>query len=336
MSWWTAMGWIRRSRDVLGDSEARIVGCRLPVEHAGCRRLRDTCPTATVLSSGMLGPRRVAFDTCALGNLATDGVTSETFDAALDRHSCRLVSGMSTAQSLLGDSHQVRRQLLALAKLGFDRAPVLLFYRSVLSAERSGTAIGGPWFYNWHFSELFDAASDAVAFATLLADRRAELRNLMRPLPADHGSSLVEWWSALPKDDRGRRKAQLGAPAISELLVGPEGFLTRYILDRQAREGYAGEAFSDVSNHRTSLAVAGLLSLYLLARIMHAEHTPAHSWLKVERDDRNDLGIVAEAAYCDIFVTDDANLLDRLQFLRGRGCIAFEPMSTPAFLGANF
>lgn len=283
--------------------------------------------------------RRVAFDTSSLGNLAGNEVAPSVFADALDRRSCRIaVVKISIAQSVRGQTEYVRRRVLALGRLGFDRCPGLVDSRFVLRDERAGKPIGGPRFCNFPLlPALFASAHDEREFARELSGHSELLGKVIQPRTArDHGAeAILDWWRALPEKERRELKAHLGAPAISHELIGPRGSVTRRMLEHDAHAGYAAESLGDVPNHRTSLAYAGLLSLYLIARLMHEEHTPTFPWLKAEGDDRNDLDIVAEAAYCDVFVTDDGNLRERLRFLQEKGCIAFDVLTTTEFLQAD-
>lgn len=279
-------------------------------------------------------PHRVVFDANALRYLSNPDVSRLELERALEHYQAGPVHALSTVQSLIGDAEHVRRQFAALAGLGAGDWPVLVDQACVLAAERAGAEIGGPWLHAWDLSEVFGVAHDEERFVAYLSERQDLVRAGMSPLPATHGERLVAWWKELAKKEKIKRRQLFGGNGeIAEGVVGPDGVVTRHILERKAPRGYADAAIKDIANHRVSLALAGLLSLYLLGKIMHSESTPEFRWLKSERDDRNDLHIAAGSAYCDILVTNDKNFRDRLEFLRLRGCIFFDVMSFAEFLG---
>lgn len=280
--------------------------------------------------------RYVAFDTSSLSNLGASAlaVSPSEFAAALERHSARPVHAHSTIQAMLDAPDAVRRRFQALGRLGFASCGVLVFHRKVLHDERAGRLSDGVRMQAGDLSELFELVEDADGFADELRRQQAGWSASMSPTPASHAEGLLAWWKALPVHERRGLKPQFGAAQeIPEEMVGPNGVITRHILGVTAPEGYVEVALADPRRHRVNLIGAGLLSLYLLGRLMHGEHTPHFPWLRTDNDDRNDLNIVANAAYCDVFVTDDMLLLGRLRFLASRGCVFFSPMTTAEFLG---
>lgn len=280
--------------------------------------------------------RYVAFDTSTLSNLTRHdwAVDREEFDAASLRLDVRPVHGLSLFQAMLDrDVARVRERFLGLNRLGFAEHPVLAFHGPIRRDEHAGKQVSLR-LYNHTHRELFDLLPSEVDFASEIRTRQPAWRAIMHRLRRDHGAELVQWWHRLPLAERQQRRRKLGAPAITSDIVGAEGVFTRHILDHgpDAPAGYAATVAATPLRHRCNLAIAGLQSLFVLASIMHGEHTPNFPWLQSELDDRNDLNIVASAAYCDVFVTDDGNLLQRLRFLAERGCVFFNPMTTREFL----
>lgn len=278
-------------------------------------------------------PGLVVFDTSSLGLLAKSDLRRGEFEDVLNARDCRPAHALSTSQSLIGNPSKVRGQFAALARLGFGRFPMLVMQHGVQRAEAEMLEISGAWLYAWDLANVFDAADDEQEFSEYLTPRQDYFRRTLVPPPPEKTDRLLAWWHALPESERRKRKRLFGGVEISEDVIGPRGFVTRRAIEGSRGEGYADRAFADPQNHRSNLAMGGLLSLYLIGTLMHGEHTPAFPWLKSERDDRTDVNIVAQAAYCDLFVTDDGNLRQRLEFLRGRGCVYFDVMTLAEFLG---
>ena len=279
--------------------------------------------------------RRVAFDTSALGHLIAQRVTRDRFEEALEKHDVRPVLGMSIIQlAIASNVEAVRRDLRALAALGLDRCYAIVDACKVQRAEVKERGQSGIALYDGAL-QIFHATHDPDVFARHLEDQRPVwIRNLRRSL-ADLHEEALERWRATPTQQRKATAKQIGGEEIHrEVLSLDDGSFLRHVLAVWVSEEFSTDVAATPRRYRSHLANGALLVTNMLANIMGSENKPEkYRWLKRGDDDRNDQGIAVDAAYADVLVTDDKGLRGRLDLLRERDLIFFEPMSLAELLG---
>lgn len=274
------------------------------------------------------------FDANALGNLARGATSADTFAAALDRRSARVIHGPGTAQSLRGDPEKVRRQFQRLADLGLGSAPVGVNPRLMMRREARGVVYDAtPTQMPSDFYRLFSDASFPKAFHEVREFFLGRVNRIMQPFADRRRKTEVRSRDLLGERQRRILARAIGGEYIEPGLFDPQDGFLKWVLEKEFGHEIAARVTAAPRQHRVHLLSASLNVLELFAEFMHARHRPSYPWLYVDKDDRTDLNVALYASYGKYLVTDDLGLAGRMNFLRKQGLTKLEVISLREFLG---
>lgn len=272
--------------------------------------------------------KRIMFDTSSLSELPQVCERAADFDAALRRQNATVTLHASVQQAAVGEPKRVRDQFARLHRLGFSRFLQTVSAETYLRYEKSPPPPAGVIESQGRsLAPLFETAKEGPEAFEPLRSRVADLwqgacghdnKNM-----AEAEAAIKSSWQNRPQQQRRTLRPGLGGAGIAPSFVGAEDDEVARFLDL-GFEGMASRAKASPHQHKAHLLFAGLATLNAGGLFLHGEHTPAAPYMRSDQDDYNDTSLAVEAAYCDVYVTEDDNLRDRLELLRDRGYAFFE------------
>ncbi|MGH1344677.1 MAG: hypothetical protein ACRBN8_24170 [Nannocystales bacterium] len=279
-------------------------------------------------------------DTSSLSALPDVCSEAGEFDEALRRHRATVTLHASVAQALDGsNADRVLTRFRGLRALGFGRFRESMGLGYYLRREAAGESVGGVVeAKEGDISSLFLHSSDPGKFESLRVHAAGAWRSRARNQAAQMAvtaASLREHWSMLAKAKRRKMRPGLGGIEVSRSVVGDDTDEVRRVLVHGfGGEELAARAKRSPRTHRAHNVFAGLATLNILGTMLGGEFTPAAPFMKLEKDDLNDTVLAAQAAYCDVYLVEDALLRQRLELLVSRGYAFFEVRGVSEWLMA--